>query len=152
MSKHKYLEEIGVRPLSEESITTCYNKRYYLKHPLRYICDLIASKRERNQSYKLYGFNIKDTWYLENAFYMWLYERLRAFLDVAGKKIDLTYFKFTYEEKEYTQEELTKLLISKLEVMIKICEDFIEDEPGLYTSLRKEICDIWCILLPVTWW
>lgn len=157
MNKHKYLEEIGEKHFAERTITDIYDRRYTLTHPFKIIKEVISSKRNYRKSLKKYGFNIKETWSLDASFYFWLYERLRGYLDVASDVVDLSYYKFNYGGEQHTQESLIRLLVSKLETMIKLHNE-AGSKLGLGVHLMneeeliKEICDIWCILLPVMWW
>ena len=47
----------------------------------------------------------KECWDLDLAFLKWLQERLPVYLKEAGQIVDLTYYKFTYNNIEYTQKD-----------------------------------------------
>lgn len=88
----------------------------------------------------------RDCWDLDIAFLKWLRERLPVYLHDAGKFVDLTYYKFEYEGREYTQEELIKYLIRLLDEMPSFN---LVPEWDTYIS---KILDVWKLLFPAMWW
>lgn len=89
----------------------------------------------------------RDCWDLDYAFYKWLRDHLPVYLKDASKFIDLEYYKFTYKEYEYTQKELIKFLIQRLDWL-----DELNEWDDDYKKVRDEIHDIWKILSPAMWW
>ena len=73
---------------------------------------------------EIYGFDSRETWSLDYVFYMWLYERLKMYIEYAGEIVNLNFHKFVYKEKEYTQFELINMMIERLESYFKK-EDFL---------------------------
>ena len=73
------------------------------------------------------------------------------YVDKASKIIDLEYHRFFWKGKEYTQIDLIKELLTRLEFYFKSSEDCIllnkEEE-----KIILEIGEIWAILLPAMWW
>lgn len=89
-----------------------------------------------------YGFDERETWSLDYTFYLWLYERLKMYLEVAC--VDLDAYKFEYKDHEYTQKQLIDLVLSRL-------EEYFKNDCS-YTENTLEIGEIWAKLLPVMWW
>ena len=97
-----------------------------------------------------YGFDERETWSLDHAFYCWLYERLKMYIERASKIVQLDFHKFEYEGEELTQQEC-------IDRMIYGCEVYFaqEDEWNISEEDRKIISDIakiWAIVLPAMWW
>jgi len=104
---------------------------------------LAAWEEER----EIYGFDERETWSLIYTFYLWLYERLMKYKDLAC--VDLTYHKFDYNSKEYTQGQLIDMMLDRL----RFC---FSDEYNEWDSKQweyvHEIEKIWAIVLPAMWW
>lgn len=89
----------------------------------------------------------RECWNLDYTFIVWLNQRLPIYLRQAGRIINLDFHKFTYNNKEYTQRELT-------EYLAELCNDVVHDkfdawdDPDKY----KSIFEIWGIIAPYTWW
>ena len=99
---------------------------------------------------EIYGFDSRETWSLDYVFYMWLYERLKMYIEYAGEIVNLNFHKFVYKEKEYTQLELINMMIERLESYFKKEDLFVSSEEE-YESI-KEIGEIWALVLPAMWW
>lgn len=99
---------------------------------------------------EIYGFDSRETWNLDCVFYMWLYERLKMFVEIGGQVVDLNFHKFVYKEKEYTQLELINMMIERLEYYFKREDLFVSSEEE-YEPI-KEIGEIWALVLPAMWW
>ena len=122
---------------------------------------------ERDEAFEkereIYGFDSRETWSLDYVFYMWLYERLKMFVEIGGQIVDLNYNKFDFKGEEYTQLELINMMIERLEYYLK---DTIEDKCDEYEKKGlsysdaykkayepvKEIGEIWALVLPAMWW
>lgn len=108
------------------------------------------SRWERwNEQIEEYGFPDYETWCLDFYFYIWLYERLKMFLEV--NCVDLTYHKFTYKDKEYTQEELINKMIYGCELAL------LEERKNkkLTDEENEAVVDvpwIWATVMPAMWW
>ena len=97
-----------------------------------------------NEEVKEYGFPSYETWSMDTAFYGWLYERLKMYVDVSC--VELDYHKFEYEGVMYTQKEL-------IDKMIRGCEIALTVDPN--DDDKKAVEDvsyIWAIILPWMWW
>lgn len=66
-----------------------------------------------------YGFSRRECYNLDFAFLVWLYERLVVYKRDAEPFVDLTYYKFNINGKEYTQIEAINEMISCLEFCLK---------------------------------
>lgn len=99
---------------------------------------------------EIYGFDSRETWNLDCVFYMWLYERLKMFVEIGGQVVDLNYHKFDFRGKEYTQLELINMMIERLEFYFKKEDLFVSSEEE-YEPI-KEIGEIWALVLPAMWW
>lgn len=133
--KRKYLDDIGVYPL-KDMIPTGNSDKF---------------KKER----MTYGFDSRETYNLDTTMYYLLYERMCMFLEKANEIIDFTYYKFDYNDKEYTQEELMNLLLDKLKTAVTF--DFYDygNETKEYKERYAYISDIWTIwniLHEYMWW
>ena len=109
---------------------------------------------ERDETFEkereIYGFDSRETWSLDYVFYMWLYERLKMFVEIGGQVVDLNYHKFDFKGKEYTQLELINMMIERLEFYFKKGDLFVSSEEE-YEPI-KEIGEIWALVLPAMWW
>lgn len=95
----------------------------------------------------VYGFDERETWSLNYSFYLWLYERLKRFVDVCS--IDLDYHKFKYNGNEYTQRQLINMMLERLEFSFKPeYNDFDEAQYSYVSEIEK----IWAVVLPAMWW
>ena len=153
MLRHKYLEEIGV---VEKKFSNHYGKLILKPKTL---LKKIARDYRLKRYEKEYGVHYRDTWSLDFTFYLWLYERLRSYVDIASTFIDITSrYDFEYKGETYSQLELINILESKLEDIIKgefdddFANSYYEEECVNRNELIKEICEIWGILLPSMWW
>lgn len=99
---------------------------------------------------EIYGFDSRETWSLDYVFYMWLYERLKMFVEIGGQVVDLNFHKFDFKGKEYTQLELINMIIERLEYYFKREDLFVSSEEE-YEPI-KEIGEIWALVLPAMWW
>lgn len=100
---------------------------------------------------KRYGFASYETWSLDYAFYAWLYERLQMYLKKAEEIVDLTYHKFEFKGKEYTQKEL-------IDKMIYGCKIALLNPTSGWELSKKEqeavedIPWIWATVIQAMWW
>lgn len=90
---------------------------------------------------------VQDCWNLDYSFIIWLNERLPVYIRDASTIVNLEYHKFIFEDKEYTQKELT-------EYLLKLCNGFISNELDTWddSKLYQDIFKIWSIIGPYTWW
>lgn len=102
-----------------------------------------------NKQIAEYGFPVYETWCLDYVFYGWLYERLKMYLE--ANCVDLSYHKFEYNGREYTQKELIDKMLHGCELAL-----FEENEHKHLTDEEKKIVDdvrwIWATVMPAMWW
>lgn len=61
---------------------------------------------------KIFKKKINDEcWNIDAELVKWINEHLKVYLEDASSVVDLTYHKYKYKNKEYTQEEIIKELI-----------------------------------------
>lgn len=126
----KYLDDIGVKD-----------------HPDTW-CEDSDERQERwKKQREMYGFDDRETWNLDFVFYLWLYERLKMFLDVTI--IDLDFPRFEYNGKEYTQRQMIDMMIERLEFYF--CKEY-NDWNTEHVDYVLEIGKIWATVLPAMWW
>lgn len=125
----KYLDDIGVS--NRPDTWNLYDERQYKWFEER----------------KTYGFDERETWALGYSFHLWLYERLKRYLEVA--QIDLEYCKFNYNGNTYTQKQMIEMMIERLEFSFtdKYC-----DSDSKQCNYVSEIEKIWAEVVPVMWW
>ncbi len=97
---------------------------------------------------EIYGFDERETWSLDYSFYLWLYERLKMYLEKGGSD-DLHTYKIGKEK--LTQQEC-------IDRMIDGCIIRIKDDRyygGLTKEEKKKVDDvlkIWAVVCPAMWW
>lgn len=89
----------------------------------------------------------KDCWNLDQAFFIWLHEHLVVYLKEAGENVDLSYYKFDYKGKKYTQEEIIKMMINDLKDI-----HYLGVWNPKYQDLSNEILDLWKLVFHAMWW
>lgn len=95
----------------------------------------------------IYGFDERETWAMELSFHLWLYERLKRYVEIA--RIDLDYHRFEYQGTIYTQRQMIDMMIKRLEFSFKPEYNDCDEKQYQYVS---EIEQIWAIVLPSMWW
>lgn len=94
-----------------------------------------------------YGFDVRETWALDYAFFIWLYERLMCFSEV--NNINLSYHTIKFDGETLTQQQC-------IDRMIKGCKIAILKDEDKYTDSDKktvkDVAEIWAKVLPYMWW
>lgn len=138
----KYLDDIGVvdRP-----------DKWGSRHDKR--------RKDWHEQRLKYGFDERETWSLDSTFYIWLYERLMMYKEAASEIVDLTYHKFKYKTEEYNQMEVIDRMLSLLKSIIAPEK---EDDSSDYAEclardravveMKKEVAELWALVLPAMWW
>lgn len=133
--RNKYLDDLGLKPHE-------------------YGVNFIAGKDKRRKKWKKqqkkYGFDTRETWALDDIFAQWLYCRLKMYLKDAGEVIDLSYWKVTYKDKVYTQEEAIKKMIKWLKFYLKNADKEGKEEEAI--EKRGRAAELWAIVLPYMSW
>ena len=129
--KRKYLDDLGIKD----------------RHDLWNPNDNRQSIWQRQR--REYGFDERETWSLEGAFYLWLYERLKMYLEYASKIVNLDFHEFVYKGEKYTQKQLIDMMIERLENYFANKYDTESEEES---SRLDEVAEIWALVLPAMWW
>lgn len=106
---------------------------------------LLATKKAEKKIYK-------ETWSLDTAITDYLLTRLVAYKKYAGEVVDLTYHKFNYQGKEYTQLELIDMMIDlcrKMQVT-KWTDEWKTIEE--YQKCYPQLFEILTLVFPAMWW
>ena len=152
---HKYLKEIDIIPIQQS-----YKEESYFPKRLK---NWLKCRRYQKIQIKD-GFNPAETWDLEQSFYQWLYEGLRAYMDYATDVIDLDvdreWYSLKYKGKWYTQRQLTEILLEKLEFVLRVDKNWqdiptsqaVQDEFKKRREVGNEIHDMWKVLAPQASW
>ena len=98
---------------------------------------------------KIYGFDDSETWGLESAFYAWLYEHLRMYVDIGGQVVDFHFHKFEWKTEEYYQDELIDMILERIRFYFSDDYDAFDAKHNLYLY---EIGELWALVLPAMWW
>lgn len=127
-------------------------------------------KKYKNYEEK-YGVFPPDCWDLDYTMLCYLYERLLQYKRDAC--VDLTYHKFTFDGKEYTQEELIDEMIEIAEFVLmdldkvskrtktykRLTSNKYYIKYGEFNSfddeqfnIRGNFWKIWAIIYPAMWW
>ena len=115
--------------------------------------DKVTGSNQRRKEWKeqrqKYGFDNRELWNLDRTFYLWLYERLKRYKEVASEIIDLEYHKFKFKGKEYTQIGIIDEIIKRLEFYFKNdVTDFTEEQK----ESVNDIAFLWATVLPARWY
>lgn len=129
--KRKYLDDLGIKD----------------RH------DLWGSNDNRQSIWQKqrreYGFDERETWSLDSAFYLWLYERLKMYLEYASRVVDLDFHEFIFKGEKYTQKQLIDMMIERLE---NYFDNKYDTESEEESSCLDEVAEIWALVLPAMWW
>ena len=139
MSRHKYLEE--VEPLKNKEFLKA-------EHPRKWAAGDKEREKVWYQERRKYGFDSRETWSLDSAFYIWLYERLMMYKERASEIVDLTYHTFEYKGETLTQ-------IECIDRMIEGCKLYIQESKPDDKEIQekiKSVCEIWALVIPAMWW
>lgn len=143
MKKHKYKIEQRNEFLDKLGLKTHeYGVNFTDKKDKR--------RKKWKKQRKKYGFDSRETWNLNDLYAQWLYSHLKLYLKETSEIVDLNYYKFTYDGKEYTQIEAIKQMIKWLEYYLKNCDKDGKEEIAL-EKVRKAT-ELWAISFPCMWW
>lgn len=130
MQRCKYLDDLGLK--IEE-----YGTNFMPDDDPR--SDKWAMEREE------YGFDVRETWNLDNTFVEWIYTRVLMYKE--RNCVDTSFHKVSYKDSSITQEEAMDMILS---LSKQILLDMDNDELRLKNF--REICDLWKEILPLMWW
>lgn len=134
--RNKYLDELGIEPHS-------YGTNFTQKHDKR--------EKDWKKQREDYGFDERETWNLNDQFVEWLYCRCKMYVEKASPIVNLKYYKFQFEGKEYTQIEAIEYIIEKCEAYMKTKYAYSEEEDKNIAGMQKAI-KLWSEVFPAMWW
>lgn len=121
--------------------------------PCPFSMDKVAEDDERQAVWakerEVYGFDSTETWDLNSAFYAWLYEHLRMYVDKASDVVNLHYHKFKWKDEEYYQDEIIDMILDRIRFFFSDEYDDYSDKDIAYVT---EIEELWALVLPAMWW
>lgn len=99
------------------------------------------------------GWSDDETYNLNYQFIKWINVRFKKYKELANKRVDLGYHKFTYQGKEYTQLEL-------IEREIYLTEELLGDDFWSFDTIKitktkemvEEVFDIFKLIFFTMWW
>lgn len=127
--KRKYLDDIG-----------------YTDRPDTWFKDSKRQKTWRKQR-KEYGFDNREIWNMDLAFYLWLYERLMRYKEITP--VDLKFHKFDFEGKTYTQGELIDEMIKRLRFYLS---DKYKESNDEHFDYVNKVQYMWAEILHSMWY
>ena len=152
MTKKKMLKKLTQKNAILEKELGLNINEYGLNHCILDKYTKPSKKRLKRfyKQYKKYGFTDYETWCLDHIFAEWLYSRMYMYVKVCN--VDLTFHKFEYKNKEYTQGELIEKIMKDCAYYIKYqYDDNLENEQKAYKKM-KEACELWALVFPTMWW
>lgn len=99
---------------------------------------------------RIRGWSDDECWNLDYEFMKWINSRFKKYREQA--KIDLTFHRFQYKRKKYTQGELIDRVICLTDEYIKITNDSWTEQGLVLRNIVNEVLDIFKILYWVMWW
>lgn len=134
MQRNKYLDELNIPQK-------------------KYGTNFVSNHDKRNAVWKVerkeYGFDNRETWNLNHTFVEWLYSHLIMYNEV--NIIDTTYYKFTWEGKEITQQEAIDLLINAAKDYLLADNDDLKESDEKFLQFCN-LMPLWGMILPYMWW
>jgi hypothetical protein len=130
MQRNKYLDDLNI------SIRN---------YGTNFICDKKREKRWKKQR-KKYGFDSRECWNLDRTFIEWLYSHLMMYKENSEKVIDLSFHKFKFDGKEYTQRDGIDFILNTLQQALKA-------KSGDYdVEAVKNAIHMWAEVFSACWW
>lgn len=121
-----------------------------------------------------YSMDERETWSLGNLSLTWLYEHIKMYLDFSDiDYVDLNWHKFIYNDVEYDQKQILNKILHDIELYFNLNDCFFlerfgkteielaHEDRGIekiithnreQPNFRKEIFDLWAVVLPQMWW
>lgn len=131
--RHYFVEKLGV-PIEKCGTNFCGNDDRRYGHWMK----------QRGK----YGFDSRETWSLDSAFFTWLYERLMLYRKEASKIVDLTYYRFNIDGHQYTQIEAIDEMLRLLRKILK----HGRPDTDKNRERGKKVIRIWAEVFPAMWW
>lgn len=131
---HKYLKDIGV----------CIENT-----PYGFGGDKDPRNKDWEQEKEIYGFDNRETWCMDVAFYCWLYERLMMFNEV--NIINTNFHTIDINDRKLTLQQC-------IDEMIEGCKVFLTTDDYYYSATDEErkkvdnVLVIWKECISYMWW
>ena len=84
---------------------------------------------------------------MDYSWHLWLYERLKMYIECAC--VNLDFHKFKYKGEEYSQEQLINMMLERLEFSFSPKYNDFDNEQYNYVH---EIEEIWAKVVGAMWW
>lgn len=96
---------------------------------------------------RIYGFDERETWSLDNTFFCWLYERLKMYDEVNIVDTESDFNKIRFKGKEFTLQDCMDFLLENCKMII--LDQGMSDH---IIKLEKEVLDLWRECYRLLWW
>lgn len=93
----------------------------------------------------------EETYSLDYTLIKWLNKHLKAYYDYANKIIDLSYYEYEYNRKEYSLEQIVKRLID-ITGMLSNEDYYFGEDGGTLAELKDEMYDLLKLVHFELWW
>ena len=96
----------------------------------------------------------KECWNIDYELIKWLNEHFKIYLRDSKSIVDLSFYKYKYKKKEYTQEEIIKRLIDITDIFL---DDYWLEKQDLdyckeLDGLKNEMYDLLKLVHWNMWW
>lgn len=138
MQHNKYLDDLGI-PIKE--------------YGLNWVEENDDRNEFMNKEKEKYSFDPRECWNLDDYFQEWLYSRLMKYLEDASKVINLDFYKFNFNNKEYTQKEAIQYIIECVKNILLLRINDVEDKEykKVYEEYQNAV-KLFADILPYMWW
>lgn len=115
-------------------------------------------KRDLKHFYQRHtrGWSDDECWNMEHSLVKWINEHFKVYLKQAGGIVDLTYHRFEYGGREWTQLELMERVVDVTEILLDedkyIASLGIEDEEEIMIQAKDELYGILKVIHFQLWW
>lgn len=134
MKRNAYLEELGIQP---DEITSNFNGDNDSREPIW--------KEEREK----YGFDERETWCLRSTLVEWIYSHLMMYVECCC--VDLTFHKFQFNQKTYTQKEAIDYILKCCKEYL-LCDETQYDEELRVINNMENAIKLLAVIFPAMWW
>lgn len=131
----KYLSDLGI-PIESYGTNFCNNEDDRWEEWM--------TQRET------YGFDERETWGFHDTFIEWLYTHLMMFKEKAEPIVDLTFYKFPYDENEDGNTRMITLG-EAIDIIIEACRNYLTDDDA-FANFPKKYIYLLADILPALWW
>ena len=106
-------------------------------------------EKEWEEMREIYGFDERETWDIRTSFHLWLYERLKMFLEVCNFGLDDDNLTFNFYDKRYTLRQMINMALERLE--FSFSSEYDNSDLKQY-SYVADIERIFEIIISCLWW